>query len=117
MRDKLAGLLGEAEGQINNDLPTLEQIADYLIEHGVIVLPCKVGDRIYTIHPLNDFICEATVKAIYYTKDKRYYPKSHIIIQYDLHRGRSRVAFTKIGESVFLTKAEAEKVLAERSNQ
>lgn len=37
MRDRLAELLSEAEGQINNDLPSVEQIADYLIEHGVTV--------------------------------------------------------------------------------
>lgn len=37
MRDRLASLLSEAEGLVNNDLPTVEQIADYLIEHGVIV--------------------------------------------------------------------------------
>ena len=37
MRNKLAELLSEAEGQINNDLPSVEQIADYLIEHDVIV--------------------------------------------------------------------------------
>jgi hypothetical protein len=37
MKNRLAELLAEAEGQINNDLPTVEQIADYLIEHGVIV--------------------------------------------------------------------------------
>lgn len=37
MKEKLTELLYEAEGQINNDLPTVEQIADYLIEHGVTV--------------------------------------------------------------------------------
>lgn len=37
MKNRLAELLAEAEGQINNDLPTVEQMADYLIEHGVIV--------------------------------------------------------------------------------
>lgn len=37
MRAKLIELLYEAEGQINNDLPTVEQVADYLIEHDVIV--------------------------------------------------------------------------------
>ncbi len=49
MRDRLASLLSEAEGLVNNDLPTVEQIADYLIEHGVIVPPCKVGDTVYCI--------------------------------------------------------------------
>ena len=25
------------------------RLADYLLEHGVIVLPCKVGDRVYEV--------------------------------------------------------------------
>ena len=37
MKEKLIQLLYEAEGQVNNDLPRLEQIAEYLIEHGVTV--------------------------------------------------------------------------------
>jgi hypothetical protein len=37
MRDRLIELLYEAEGTVNNDLPTVEQIADYLLGHGVIV--------------------------------------------------------------------------------
>lgn len=42
MRDRLASLLSEAEGLVNNDLPTVEQIADYLIEHDVaVVVRCK----------------------------------------------------------------------------
>ena len=29
-------------------------LADYLLEHGVIVLPCKAGDTLY---------CESTIKV------------------------------------------------------
>lgn len=47
MRDRLIDLLYEAEGQVNNDYPTVEQIADHLIANGVIVPPCKVGDTVY----------------------------------------------------------------------
>jgi Zn finger protein HypA/HybF involved in hydrogenase expression len=37
MRDKLIELLYEAEGQVNNDIPSVEQIADYLLANGVNV--------------------------------------------------------------------------------
>ena len=41
MKDRLASLISEAEGLVNNDLPTVEQIADYLLANGVIVPPCS----------------------------------------------------------------------------
>lgn len=37
MREKLIELLEEAEGLVNNDVPSLEQIADHLIANGVII--------------------------------------------------------------------------------
>ena len=37
MREKLIELLEEAEGLVNNDEPSLEQIADHLIAHGVTI--------------------------------------------------------------------------------
>ena len=110
MKDKLIELLHEiANMQLLGK--SIEEGADFLISEGVIVPPCKVGDRIYTIHPLNYFACEAVVKAIYFTEDKKYYPKPHLIIQYDMHRGRSRVNFTEIGKTAFFTREEAEKAL------
>ena len=74
----------------------------------VIELPCKIGDRIYRLNSLCSNVNEATVKAIYFTEDKRYFPKSHVIIQYDLARGRLRVNFSEFGKTVFLTREEAE---------
>ena len=43
MRDKLVELLEEAEGQINNDYPSLEMIASYLCSNDVVpvVRCCK----------------------------------------------------------------------------
>ena len=49
MRDRLIELLEEAEGQVNNDYPSLESMADYLIANGVIIPPCKVGETLYLI--------------------------------------------------------------------
>lgn len=37
MRNKLAELLEEAEGLVNNDRPSLEAVAEYLIAHGVTI--------------------------------------------------------------------------------
>jgi hypothetical protein len=37
MREKLIELLEEAEGLVNNNEPSLEQIADHLIAHGVTI--------------------------------------------------------------------------------
>lgn len=43
MLNKLAELLEEAEGLVNNDRPSLEQIADYLIANGVTI-PVRCRD-------------------------------------------------------------------------
>lgn len=55
MRNRLANLLYEAVEQVNNEYPTMEMIADYLIENGVMLLPCE---------PLEDTI-PSQVKQIY----------------------------------------------------
>ena len=78
----------------------------------VIELPCKVGDRIYRLNRLFTDVTEATVKAIYFTEDKKYYPKPHIIIQYDLSRGRLRANFSEFGKTVFFSREEAEEAIA-----
>ena len=88
-----------------------EHLADYLLANGVIVPPCKVGDTVYIINRIYSGFRKAEVRAIYYTEDKKYYPKPHIIVQYDLARGRARVNFTDFGKTVFLTREEAEQKL------
>ena len=47
-REKLVNLLFEW-GNKENDGVRAESIADYLLENGVIVPPCKVGDMVYEI--------------------------------------------------------------------
>ncbi len=96
-RKRLIELLFEAEGQVNNDLPSLEQIADYLLAYGVIVPPVKVGGTVYQTDGIR--IYESKVKAVIYNT--------------------SHYAFDEraIGKMVFLTKEEAEAALAERSNR
>ena len=61
MRERLIGLIQEAFMQPKYEFYTggrncakgyvsAKTIADYLLENGVIVPPCKVGDYVYKIH-------------------------------------------------------------------
>lgn len=106
-------------GNKENDGVRAESIADYLLENGVIVLPCKVGDRVWELRRCDDGMYrifpmtvtkilpygsvrwikdkEPTVWNIYATSDYTYMYKD----------------FYDFGETVFLTKEEAEKALEE----
>lgn len=58
MRDRLIELIREAKKHTrnaNSDIGRNMIFADYLLENGVIVPPCKVGDKVYYINenPLN----------------------------------------------------------------
>lgn len=94
-----------------------ERLADYLIEHGVIVPPCKVGDTVYIINRANnpqemifdlidlrctcvndtDCMCGSLCNDI-----------GHNVCQY-----RFKNDFSDIGKTVFLTREEAEKAIKE----
>lgn len=54
MRDRLIELIDNAGIQINGNVTPyrdygIENLADYLLENGVIVPPCKVGQNIYIV--------------------------------------------------------------------
>ena len=93
-------------------------LADYLIEHGVIIPPCKVGDTVYIINRANkpqemifdlidlrctcvndtDCMCGSLCNDI-----------GHNVCQY-----RFKNDFSDISKTVFLTREEAEKALKEQ---
>ena len=71
-----------------------ERTADLLLEHGVVLLPCKAGDTLY---------CESAIKGhITYLKA----PDPEWIFE-------NREIF---GKEIFLTREEAERALKEREN-
>lgn len=58
-REKLIELIEYAEGMVNNDIPTLEQIADYLIAHGVTIpVRCKDCKHRYFNEYMEEYCCE-----------------------------------------------------------
>ena len=108
MKDRLFELLNEATFGVNENTladylkkETIDRVADYLLANGVIVFPCKVGDTVYWYN-MGGEIVEAKVKMLGFSA------RHSKGFEYD-------VPFDNIGKTVFLTKAEAEKALAERS--
>lgn len=67
----LAELIEQAEGLVNNDIPTPEEMAVYMLEHGARVLPCEIGDRVYCIRNYNGIPTArgGTVWEMYYNTD------------------------------------------------
>lgn len=83
----------EAEhSEIYESIKTLhEYVADYLIENGVIVPPCKVGDTVYQTDGVR--VYESSIRNIIYETE---------VIAFDERA---------IHKSIFLTKEEAEQKL------
>ena len=87
-----------------------ERTADLLLEHGIIVLPCKVGDRLYEVTG------RKTV-SVYKVKAIRVELFS-LFIEWDIVEGfvwqsLSGINAGEIGKTVFLTREEAERALKE----
>ena len=112
MRDRLIDLIHDSDLSLDS-----VRLADHLLANGVIVPPVAIGQTVYRMNIYNDAYREATVVAIYYAEDKKYYPKPHILVRHGNDRGRLRINFSDFGKTVFLTKELAEKALAERSGK
>lgn len=98
-RERLIKLLDERiaiqECSFSPDKPlTTESLADYLLDHGVIVFPCNVGAPVYTLLP-----------------DKQHYFKTRAFPLTTLAKWVQNGDF---GSNVFLTREEAEAALVER---
>ena len=86
------------------------KLADYLLEHGVIVLPCKVGDTVFTtyhgslsVYRVTEFILNDFLWAKLHNSDySREYESILVCLDFSFN------------EFVFLTREEAEKALKER---
>ena len=102
-----------AEDGHKDHQPLGEYLADKLLQNGAIVPPCKVGDKLYSV--FNGDVKE--LKVISYSL-----LNSTIGIYQNIHTVNSRGAVVSyelhdFGKTVFLTKEEAEKALAERSKK
>lgn len=114
-RERLIELLEDTLHEWESDVSvqTLTEIAEHLIENGVIVPPCKVGDIVYTTYhgslsvyrvmefTVNDFLW-ATLFNSDYSDEYKY---SFVCLDFSLN------------EFVFLTREEAEQTLRGRESK
>ena len=85
-----------------------ECLADYLIENGVIVPPCKVGDVVYQIRGDLETISKGEVCEFIKKKNCGY--ATVRLFDDDLH---IYIPFFSFGQRTFFTKEEAEQALKE----
>ena len=121
MRERLMQLLGEAiEPYLDRVYPwdTFDDIADHLLENGVIVPPCKIGDTIYVIettlrkgNKLRSHIATREVTGICSNKlNLTWVAAAEKTYEHRYHP-------TELGETVFLTREAAEEALKARENK
>ena len=116
-RERLTALLMAGAGDCLGKGGALNcsRLADYLIEHGVTVPPCKVGDTVWLIK--NVFSGEKVVRVIAHRMidgigGNRLNP-IWLISKYPYEL---RFCPSEFGKTVFLTREEAERALKEREN-
>ena len=94
-----------------------EKEADYFLEHGVIVLPCKVGDTVYvlTSDSITGFEKSRVKRMLLKNLQDGMTIKIIIPCVCDDWGGTVREFYPEdFGKTVFLTREEAEKALKER---
>lgn len=107
-RERLAELIAECitirECSFAEDKrPTCEELADYLIAHGVIAPPCKVGSAVWVVPEHENVAILTTVEWILDDGD-----------DITISTGYYQFNPDDLGRNVFMTREEAEAALAER---
>lgn len=119
MRDRLIELLKQADDECAEYICEHENAADripwydffvkILLDNGVVVLPCKVGQTVYMI---DDYDCEPYVLAVKIDNIKIDKISVWVGLRYPLGMKYSPlVPVDDIGKTVFLTREEAEQAL------
>ena len=104
-RERLIDLMIDAKRTEPETGSFTEYLADYLLEHGVIVTPCKVGDKVYRPSDCLGVVKFVIISFNIYESEMFFTDDSENIIY-----------LSDIGKTVFLTREEAERALKEREN-
>lgn len=123
-RERLIELMIEAKRTEPEIGSFTDYLADYLLEHGVIVPPCKVGDKLFILYDDDYGEYECSELCIGVLQELRVFAKCGIsgykniqeCPEYYCGQPFCSTSFTRkdFGKTVFLTREEAEKALKER---
>ena len=122
MRERLIDLIYESLHDTCRECSAqncTDELADHLIKNGVIVPPCKVGDKVYVIEPCAcynnysefDKCHHRRTKATKWLEMVRVPTKHHTKCLKLFERPFKIEYLNKFGKTVFLTKEEAEAAL------
>ena len=112
VREKLVKLLKTSPTR--NGYTDLGDIADHLIAHGVVVLPCTIGDKVYVnyIYGRNKIITDSqmvcSIKQTVGVNDESYWK---VCVEQVIEKGYivyHEYTEDDFGKTVFLTREEAE---------
>ena len=112
MRDRLIELIN---GLANSEAPMVDglelwadSIADHLLENGVIVPPCNVGDTLY-------YPSFGTNRVLLYKVISIKLNSKSLYVVCENHFSKSQMTHRaeQIGKTIFLTQREAERTLVE----
>ena len=113
-KERLTNIIHNAQNKYLNLLKFESSIlADYLLANGVIVPPCKVGDLVYVIRRKEKRNKGGYWNAICFTKKVMQTAIKDRTAYIDFKRA-TKTDFSLIGNTVFLTREEAEKALEEK---
>ena len=123
MKERLVEVLKGAERKYLSNgthIPQMaEFFADYILENGVIVPPCKVGQTVYQIVLLKDktgFIVERKVVGFHmgdFPAIRGHKRSQYLIVHHDATNSITHIDIKQIGKTVFLTREEAQAKLKE----
>lgn len=86
-----------------------DDIADHLLENGVIVPPCNVGDHVFVVYGLE--VQHTSVSSVKIESDG---VQLAFILKCMVLQGGARFEEFLFGKTAFLTRKEAEKALKDR---
>lgn len=116
-RERLIQLIGEIKSYEYVGMATVtdEGLADYLLENGVVTLPCKLYDTVYLIVKGKAEVFEAKVRRFSINH------KCELIIVIEHQENgwfkSGNYKWSSFGKWVFLNKKEAENALAGRNDK
>ena len=112
-RERLIDLMIEAKRTEPETGSFTDYLADYLLEHGVIVQPCKFLSKCYVLPTRNNNLSDITeTKCLGFILSQDSYNANLVTEKNKLYQP----CFGAFGKTVFLTREEAERALKEREN-
>ena len=117
MEKRLIEILQPLVADLIDNKIGLEEMVSRIIEKGVLVPPCKVGDKVYQTVLFKDktgFIVERNVVGFHlgdFPELRGHKRKQYFIVYHETTQSIPHIDIDQLGKTVFLTREEAEQAL------